>query len=95
MARRTPFRFQDTWLPPQTLHSLLQVFRKVGQENVNLFLDLVDELNAKEIALFDGHKLDTFSAHEWIQQKLEKKLKAKGLLESFKIGVFRNPPSLT
>ena len=52
---------------------------RYGQKDVNLFLELLDGLNAEEFKLFGEGKLHTFSAHEWVMQKLEDTLKAKGL----------------
>jgi len=56
---------------------------RYGQENVNLFLELVDELNAKELELRKRHKLHAFSAYKWVRQELEERLKAKGMFERY------------
>jgi hypothetical protein len=64
------------------------LIERYGQEDVTLFLDLVAELNQKELKLFDKRELDSFSPRIWIHQKLEEKLKAKGLLEEYMNEVF-------
>ena len=55
---------------------------RYGEENVNIFLDLVDELNKKELKLFDEHKHELDSV-AWIGEKLKEILKVKGSLERY------------
>ncbi|MFH0897852.1 MAG: hypothetical protein V1850_07415, partial [Candidatus Bathyarchaeota archaeon] len=56
---------------------------RYGQDDVDLFLELFDGLNAEEFKLFGEGKLDTFSSGEWVQRELEERLKAKGLFERY------------
>lgn len=67
----------------ERLKQWLFLIERYGHENVNLFLDLVDELNQKELKLFDKHELDSLDSSAWIRGKLEERLKAKGLFEMY------------
>lgn len=67
----------------ERLRYWLFLIERYGHENVNLFLDLVDELNQKELKLFGKHELDSLDSSAWIRGKLEERLKAKGLFEMY------------
>ncbi len=63
------------------------LIERYGQENVTLFLDLVEELNQKELKLFGKHEFDSSA---WINKKLEERLKAKRLFEVYTNEAFSN-----
>jgi len=64
------------------------LIERYGHENVKLFLDLVDELNQKELKLFGKQEFDSSA---WIHGKLEESLKAKGLFETYMNEAFPIP----
>ena len=67
------------------------LIERYGEENVNLFLDLVEKLNLEQLRLFDEIKSQDFSASAWIRKNLEEKLKDMELFERYTTEKFDQP----